>query len=70
MSRYRIAPAGPGAVDAWGLHVPPDGIERELDGDLLAMLSGDAQVTVEPAEEPSPETPPPAPGKRAARRRD
>ncbi len=49
MTRWRVAPAGPAAVDTCGLHIPPGGIERELDADTLRLLSGDARVTVEEA---------------------
>ena len=52
MKRWRIVPAGPRAVDACGLHIPPGGLERELDEATVGLLSGDARVTVTPVEEP------------------
>lgn len=52
MKRWRIEPAGPGAVDTCGLRIPPGGIERELDEATLGLLSGDARVTVTPVEPP------------------
>ena len=59
MTRWRIAPAGPAAVDACGLRIPPGGIERELDRATLGLLSGDARVTLTPVEEEA-EKPSPA----------
>ena len=58
MTRYRIEPTAPQAIDAYGLSIPPGGIERELDEATLGLLAGDARVTVTPVEEaPEPRRP-------------
>ena len=62
--RWRIEPAGPATVHAYGLSIPPGGIEHELDEATLGLLSGDARVTVTPVEEAAP----PAPRKGRGRR--
>ena len=51
--RCRVEPAGPATVHAYGLSIPHGGIELELDDATLRLLSGDARVTVKPAEEPA-----------------
>ena len=67
MKRWRVEPVDPGAVDAFGVHVPPGGAELELDDDTAVRLSGDARVTIERA----PETPParPRPHRNSGRKR-
>lgn len=65
MKRWRIVPAGPAAVDACGLRIPPGGIERELDEATVGLLSGDARVRVTPVE---PAREKPAPRKTARKR--
>ena len=55
--RWCVEPAGPGTVRAYGLSIPPGGIERELDEATLKLLSGDARVTLKPAEEAAPRKP-------------
>lgn len=68
MTRCRIEPTGPGTVDACGLSIPSGGIEQDLDQATLALLSGDARVTVTPVDAEAEKTPP-APPKKASRRR-
>lgn len=48
MKRYLIATTGPATVRAYGLVIPPDGIERALDEATLGLVSGDARLTVTP----------------------
>ena len=61
MTRWHIRPTGPATVHAYGLAIPPDGIERELDEHTLGLISGDARLTVTRVKEPPADTAAPAP---------
>ena len=68
MTRWRIAPNGPATVHAYGLAIPPSGIERALDAHTLGLVSGDARLTVTRVKEPRADTEPSLPKKPRGRR--